>query len=86
MAVLGMASEVEGFFEGGESPAGATEEDGSGIGERDADGVTLEEDEAGFLLEVLDLFAEGRACDAEAVGGFAEVQFFGDCDEVSEVP
>jgi hypothetical protein len=41
---------------------------------------------AHFPLELADLQAEGRLLDAEALGCAPEMQFFGDRDELTEMP
>ena len=46
--------------------------------------VAGEQLDAEVTLERTDLARQHRLCDVQPVGGAAEVQFFGDCHEVSE--
>ena len=70
------------FFEGG---AGAFGEQLAGQGEFDAAGGAIEETVAEHLFQALDLLAERGLGNSQALGGFAEVQGFGDGQEVAEV-
>ena len=77
-------------FKGGQvlinERAGLSEECGSGFGEADAFAVAVEEDGAEFVLHFFDCSAECGLCDAEAHGGLGEAKFFGDGDELPELP
>jgi hypothetical protein len=70
------------FFDGA---AGAFGEELAGEGQLDAAGGAVEETVAEELFEAFDLLAERGLGDSEAFGGAAEVQRFGDGQEVAEV-
>jgi len=65
--------------------AGVGEESFTRGSEAGAMAIALEEFHAEFILEILDLAADGGLGDAEAGGGAAEIEFFSDGDEVAEV-
>src|SRR4051794_31478973 len=54
-------------------------------GQRDAALRAVEEPDAELLLELADLLADRRLGDVEPLRGAAEVQLFGDGDEVPEM-
>src|SRR3954453_18643874 len=54
-------------------------------GQRDAAVRAVEEPDAELVLELADLLADGRLGDVEPLPGAAEVQLFGDGDEVPEM-
>jgi hypothetical protein len=57
----------------------------AGSGEGNASRHTLEQRRPELALEVADLPTQWRLRDVQPLGGAAEVQFFGDGDEVAEV-
>jgi len=54
-------------------------------GEGDGPAVAVEEADLQVAFERLDLLGQRRAGDAEPCGGAAEVQLFGDGDEVPQL-
>lgn len=70
----------------GQHLAGLVEEQPAGVGEFDAAVGALEQARTDFLLQRLDLLAQRRLGDPQALGGAAEVQLLGDGDEIAQVP
>jgi hypothetical protein len=68
-----------------EGRSGLSEHHLAGAGERYSATVPFEELDAKSLLQLADGTGEGRLCDPESIGGAAEMQFFGDGDEVPEL-
>ena len=57
-----------------------------GCGEADLAAVAQEEARAQSGLQALDLLAQRRLRDMQLLGGPGEVQLFGHCDEIPQVP
>ncbi len=73
------AGRLEGF-------PGAGEQDLPGRGELDAAAVPDQQGGADLAFELLDLLAERRGGDVQALGGLAEMQLLGDAHEVPQLP
>ena len=57
----------------------------SSVGQSHAPLGAIEQSHSEFILELADLLAQGRLRDMQALGGAAEVEFFGDRDEIAQV-
>jgi len=69
----------------GEDGCGAGEQAAPGIGQHHAAGQAVEERLAQFLLQFLNLLAEGRLGNVAAFGGAAETSRFGNRHEISQL-
>ncbi|MDT4875176.1 hypothetical protein FQZ97_1105250 [compost metagenome] len=82
---MGAAGDVGGFVDLDQYPSRFFKEQPSGLAQFDPTIGTLEQPRANLLLQRLDLLAQGRLGDAQGQRGTAEMQFFGDGDEVTQV-
>lgn len=69
----------------GQGPPGALEQRPAGFGESDLPGAAAQHVGAELLLELADRDAQGWLGHVQSVGGAAEVQLLGDCDEIAQV-
>lgn len=69
-----------------EESTGFAEEGGAGFGEANAFAVAVEEDGAERFLHFFDGSAEGGLGDPKSGSCFGKAEFFGDGEEVSELP
>jgi hypothetical protein len=76
------APQVIGLFQHG---AGVREQGGSGRGQADGAAVAVEQPYAEVTFERLDLLGQGGTGDQQPLGGAAEVELFGDRDEVPQL-
>ena len=84
LAASGTASGIHGVLELVQDAAGFFQQRGAGRGQRGL-AAALEEAAAQPGFEFLDLLRQWRLGDSNAFGGTAEVQFFGDGQEVAEL-
>src|SRR5258708_886471 len=64
---------------------GAFEEDPACCGKGDGAGGSFEKGVAEDFFELANLLREGRLSEVKAQSGAAEVEFFGDCNEVAQM-
>src|SRR3954469_15351498 len=76
---------MHGGVGGAQDAARLLEQHNARRGQRDAAVRAVEEPDAELVLELADLLADGRLGDVEPLPGAAEVQLFGDGDEVPEM-
>jgi hypothetical protein len=65
---------------------GFVQETQAGIGKEDGIRIPFEEPYPYFIFEAKNLAAERRLGNLEPPGGFREVEFFSDSNEVAQVP
>jgi len=85
VALGGPARFRAGLLHGCEDLPGPSEEGAAGVGQGDPAGAPLQQGGAEFLLERLDLGAQGRLAQVEALGGPAEISLLGDRHEVAQL-
>ena len=73
-----------GSLNGGQYVPGAIQEVLAGLGEADVPFVTIEEPRTELLLQCLDLGAQGRLRNVQALGRSREIQLFRDSHEVPD--
>jgi hypothetical protein len=86
LALGGAADRLESGLVLFEECARFAEKGGTGIGEADPFSVAVEENGPEVVFHFLDGATERGLGDAQAGSGFGEAEFFGDGDEVSELP
>jgi hypothetical protein len=69
-----------------ENIPGLFNEPGPDLGRSNAARQTLKQSNAKLFLQVLDLLAEWRLCDAELFGGMCETAVIGDGHEIAQMP
>jgi hypothetical protein len=69
----------------GQDPSGASDEELTGVGDRDASRRPLHERHADLLLEATDLLGEGGLCDVLTRGRAGEMSLLGERHEVAQL-
>jgi hypothetical protein len=85
LARLGLTSHFHRDFHLFQHQSDRVQETASCVRQKSFAGAPLEELDADFVLEGTDLAAQGRLRHFQALGRFREIQFLGDCDEITKM-